>query len=104
MTHALRFSILMLALMAGPAVAEQTPILDPTGECPLTGPVDAPSARCLVLRARYSDALSACLQDRRVKAAASARLGAGHGISAPAARAQMLICHAEVRDLTLVVE
>lgn len=104
MTQFLRFSVLTLALLAGPAAAEQAPLFDATGECPLTGPVDAPSASCVALRATYHDALSACLQDRRLKAASSARLGVRHGISAPAARAGMLICKEEVRYLTLVVE
>lgn len=104
MTHRLRFSVLMLALLAGPVTAEPTPIFDPTGECPLTGPAVAPSAKCAALRASYHDALSTCLQDRRVKAAATGRLGTGQGISAPAARAGMRICQAEVRTLTLVVE
>ena len=104
MTHRLRFSVLMLALLAGPATAEPTPIFDPTGACPLTGPADAPSASCAALRASYHEALSTCLQDRRVKAAATGRLGAGQGISAPAARARMLICQTEVQNLTLVVE
>lgn len=100
----LRFSGLMLALLAGPAAAEQTPLFDATGECALTGPVDAPSERCAALRQTYQDALSTCLQDRRVKAISAARLGVWHGTSAPAARAGMLICKEEVRHLTLVVE
>ncbi len=104
MTRPLRLCVLMLALLAGPAAADPALVFDPAGDCPLTGPAEAPSAICVALRARYHDALNACLQDRRVKAASSARFGAGHGISAPAARARMVVCQAEVETMTLVVE
>jgi hypothetical protein len=104
MTRDLRFCVLMLALLASPAVAETEPLPDAFGDCRLTGPVQAPSTSCLLFRVRYQQALAACLQDRRVKAASAARLGVGRDISAPAARARMVMCQAEIGDLTRMVE
>ncbi len=104
MTRELCFSVLMLALLAGPALAETAALFDASGDCPLTGPVQAPSAACTALRVRYQQAMSVCLQDRRVKAASTARLGVGRDISAPAARARMVMCRAEVDELSRVVE
>jgi hypothetical protein len=108
MTPYLRFSILVLALMAGPAAAETaaetTVLADAAGDCPLTGPVADTSDGCSAQRVQYREAMAACLQDRRVKALAANRLGAGHSISAPAARAQMLICQAQIGGPAVVVE
>lgn len=104
MTPHLRFFVLVLALLAGSAAAETTVATDSPADCPLTGPVTNPSDSCAALRVQYRAALTACLQDRRVKASAAHRLGAGHSVNAPAARAQMRICQAQVSELTLVVE
>ncbi len=104
MTPHLRFFGLVLALLAGPAAAETTVATDPPADCPLTGPVTAMTDGCAAQRVQYRAAVTACLQDRRVKALATHRLGAGHTVSAPAARAQMRICQAEVSEQPMVVE
>lgn len=85
---ALLASTLFLCAASGsPLLAETT-----GGSCPLSGPLDQPSADCAALRAAYHARLFDCMTARKDAADQAGHLLAG---SAQASRARYLICASE---------
>lgn len=89
----------VVVLFCGPAHAGEGP-----GGCALTGLQPNATAECRALRETWQAALQTCLQAHRVEAEVQGRGRAGHPISAPAARAQMLLCQRQASAGLTVVE
>jgi hypothetical protein len=89
-------SLVLLAALAGPALAETAVKATPADACPLLGPVKQISEDCKALRAAYHADIRTCMD--KMRADADARAGQRTAINSHTNRSRFLTCDKGARE------